>query len=94
MVDRIAAARRDVATASDETDDATVREQLHSVDEALATVSDGPDDATEGERLEAIEAKLVGLGDEVTEESVHRRIESARDHVDAFRRDEAPDWET
>lgn len=94
MVDRIAAARRLVATASDETDDATVREQLHSVDEGLAAVSERADDATEGERLEEVEAKLVGLGDEVDEEDVHQRVQDARDHLDAFRREEAQNWET
>lgn len=92
MVDRITEARRLVAAASDETEDATVREQLHSIDNGLAVVADEPDDAIKGDRLEEVEAKLVGLGDETDEEAVLRRIENARDHIDAFRRDEAQDW--
>lgn len=92
MVDRIEEARRLVATASDDADDATVREQLHSIDRGLEAVSDEPDDAEKGDRLEEVEAKLVGLGDEVDDERVLDRIEDARDHLDAYRRDRARDW--
>ena len=92
MVDRIERARRAVDAAADETDDATVREQLRSIDEGLAAIGEEPDDAEKGHRLEAVEAKLVGLGDEVDNVPVHRRIEDARDQVDAYRREDAPDW--
>jgi len=92
MVDRIAEARRLVATASDDTDDATVREQLHSIDEGLAVLADEPDDAVKGDRLAELEAKLVGLGDEVADEHVLHLVENARNHVDAFRREKAQNW--
>ena len=92
MVDRIEEARRLVDTASEDTEDATVREQLHSIDEGLAVVADEPDDAVKGDRLEEVEAKLVGLGDEVDDDHVLHLIENARNHVDAFRRDKAQNW--
>lgn len=92
MVDRIAEARRIVATASDATDDAVVREQLQSIDQGLAAVATEPDDAVKGGRLEEIESKLVGLGNEVDDEAVLAGIEDARDHVDAIRRNDAQDW--
>lgn len=91
MVDRISNARRAVAEASDAVDDATIREQLHSIDEGLAAVENEPDDAEKGDRLEAVESKLVGLGDE-TEDEATERIEAARDLLDAYRRDRAQDW--
>ncbi|SFS10836.1 hypothetical protein SAMN05216559_3817 [Halomicrobium zhouii] len=93
MVDRIAEARKLVEEASDVTDDATVQEQLHSIDEGFAVLADEPDDAVKGDRLEEVEAKLVGLGDELDDEDrVHHLIENARDHVDAFRREKAQNW--
>lgn len=92
MVDRITEARRLVATASDDTDDATVREQLHSIDEGLEVLETEPDDAVKGDRLEEVEAKLVGLGDELDDDHVHHLVENARNHVDAFRRDKAQNW--
>ena len=94
MVDRIEEARKLVAEASDATDDATVQEQLHSIDEGLEVLADEPDDAVKGDRLEQVEAKLVGLGDEVDDDEgrVHHLLENARNHVDAFRRDKAQNW--
>lgn len=92
MVDRIAKARTFVDEAGDVTDDATVQEQLHSIDEGLGVLADEPDDAVKGDRLEAVEAKLVGLGDELDDDRVLHLIENARDHVDAFRREKAQDW--
>lgn len=93
MVDRITEARRLVDEASDVTDDATVQEQLHSIDEGLGVLADEPDDAVKGDRLEEVEAKLVGLGDELDDEDrVHHLVENARNHVDAFRREKAQNW--
>ena len=92
MVDRIEEARTLVDEASADTDDATVQEQLHSIDEGLAVLADEPDDAVKGERLERVEAKLVGLGDETDDDRVLHLIENARDHVDAFRREKAQNW--
>lgn len=91
MVDRIADARRVVAEASDVVDDATVREQLHSVDRGLAAVADEPADAEKGERLESVEAKLVGLGDEVDGDAAEY-VATARDLLDDYRRDRTKDW--
>ena len=92
MVDRIEEARRLVAEASEDASERDIHEQLDSIDEGLAVLADEPDDAVKGDRLEEVEAKLVGLGNEVDDEHVHHLIENARNHVDAFRRDEAQDW--
>jgi len=94
MVDRIEEARRLVDEASAVTDDATVQEQLHSVDEGLGVLADEPDDAVKGDRLAEVEAKLVGLGDETDddEDRVHHLLENARNHVDEFRREKAQNW--
>jgi hypothetical protein len=88
-------AREAVEAASETTDDATVREQLVSIDAALETIADDapPDPSTEGDRLGEIERQLVDLGDE-TDGATHRHVETARDHLDAFRRTYAPDWES
>lgn len=91
MVDRIADARRVVAEASDAVDDATIREQLHSVDRGLAAVADEPADAEKGDRLESVEAKLVGLGDEV-EGDAAEYVATARDLLDDYRRERTQDW--
>lgn len=92
MAERIKTARRLVAAAADETDDATVREQLHSVDDGLGAVAEAPDGAEKGDRLEEIERKLVALGDDVEDDAVHERLEDVRDLLDAYRRDDAPNW--
>lgn len=92
MVDRIADARRVVAEASDAVDDATVREQLHSVDRGLAAVADEPADAEKGDRLESVEAKLVGLGDEVDDDEAAEYVATARDLLDDYRRERTQDW--
>lgn len=92
MVNRIEEARRLVDAAATESDEAAVREQLQSVSVGLATVDEEPADATQGDRFEELEAKLVGLGDEVADEAVRRRVQNARDHIDAYRRSDAQDW--
>ena len=94
MVDRIEEARRRVTTASDVTDDRTIRDQLQSVDAGLDGIEDVPDGRQRGERLEEIESKLTGLGDEASDDAVVEHLEDARDHIDAYRRDRAQNWET
>lgn len=93
MVDRIEKARRLVADASEDADKRDIHEQLNSIDEGLKVLGDeeSPDEVR-GDRLEEVEEKLVGLGNQVDDESVLRRIEDARDHIDAYRRDETQDW--
>lgn len=52
-----------------------------------------PGDDTElGDRLEEIERQLAQLGDDAEGEAADR-IAAARDHLDAFRRATARDWE-
>ncbi|MDS0284610.1 DUF7553 family protein [Haloarcula onubensis] len=95
MVSRLAIARDAVQTASQRTDDATVHEQLQSVDEALEGLEGDAaldDDIEEGSRLEQLEHQLVKLGDD-TDGLVEQQLEVARDNVDLFRQERAPDWE-
>jgi hypothetical protein len=95
MVSSLAIARDAIQTASDHTDDATVHEQLQSIDEALDGLSGGDtleDDAEEGKRLEALEHQLVKLGNH-TDGRAQRHLEVARDNVDRYRQSAAPNWE-
>lgn len=97
MSRHIAAAREAVQSAAEIAEDSTVHEQLNSIDRGLDRVTgdgeDAPaDDFEEGDRLEQLEAKLVGLGEETEDDVVLDHVETARDHIDAFRRDEAQDW--
>lgn len=95
MEPSLARARDAVQSASELTDDAHVREQLNSIDQGLATLTgaDAPTEyETEGDRLEEIERQLVQLGDDA-EGLTLEHIQTARDHVDAFRREYAPEWE-
>lgn len=95
MSRHLAAAREAVQSAADIADDSTVHEQLESIDSGLEALSseDAPGDATEqGDRLEQLEAKITGLADETDGETL-AYLETARDHVDAYRREYAPDWE-
>jgi hypothetical protein len=88
-------ARDAVQSARELTDDPTAREQLDSIDDGLGTLTgdDAPSDpGTEGERLEELEHQLRDLGDDVDDLS-HQHLESARDHIDAYRREYAQDWE-
>jgi vacuolar-type H+-ATPase subunit H len=88
-------ARDAVQTARELTDDATTREQLDSIDRALEDLSGTDvldDDTEEGARLEEVERQLVTLGDD-TDNPARQQIGRARDHIDAFRRTEARDWE-
>lgn len=93
MVDRIEKARRLVADASEDADKRDIHEQLNSIDEGLQVLDDAEsENEVKGDRLEEVEEKLVGLGNQVDDESVLRRIEDARDHIDAYRREETQDW--
>lgn len=95
MSRHLAAAREAVQSAAEIADDSTVHEQLESIDRGLDTLSgdDAPgDDVEQGDRLEEIEAKITGLADE-TEGETLAYLETARDHVDEYRREDAPDWE-
>lgn len=96
MVSRLAIARDAVQTASEHTDDATVHEQLQSIDQALERVSGESaldDDTAEGDRLEALEHQLVKLGNH-TDGLVERQLSVARDNLDRFRQERAPNWES
>lgn len=89
-------AREAIQTASERTDDATVHEQLMHIDSALdALRGDGApaDDRALGERLQELERQVVELGDD-TDGVVTERLETARTHIDQFRREHAPDWES
>lgn len=92
MVDRIREARRIVSEAADETEQATVREQLHSIERGLAAVAEEPDDGEKGDRLEEIEATIVGLDDETEPDAIRDELADVRDLIDAYRRDRAQDW--
>lgn len=88
-------ARDAVRSASELTDDAAVHEQLDSIDAAIETLASDErpaDDAVTGDRLEEVERQLVELGEDA-DGAVLRRVETARDHLDAFRRTSAQDWE-
>lgn len=95
MSRHLAAAREAVQSAAEIADDSTVHEQLESIDRGLDALSgeDAPgDDLEQGDRLEEVEAKITGLADE-TEGETLAYLETARDHVDEYRREYAPDWE-
>ncbi len=95
MPRHLAAAREAVQSAADIAGDSTVHEQLESIDRGLDALSgeDAPDDdVDQGDRLEQLEAKIAGLADETDGETL-AHLETARDHVDAYRREYAPDWE-
>lgn len=84
-----------VRSASELTDDATIHEQLSSIDEGLATLTgaDAPEDVvTEGDRLEEVERQFVQIGND-TEGVVEEHLQVAPDHIDAFRREYAPEWD-
>jgi len=94
MDDHLTDARRAVVAASDAVDDATVREQLRSIEEGLSDLSGArnrEDDDQLGDELRTIEDKLSGLLDE-TDGVTRERIADARDHIDAYRRADTQDW--
>ena len=95
MVDRLARASAAVRRGSEVTDDATVREQLRSIEEGLHELTEADETADDGvstrasvpneDELEAVEEKLVDLSDEA-EGTTRRHLETARDAIDAYRR--------
>lgn len=97
MSRHIAAAREAVQSAAEIAEDSTVHEQLNSIDRGLDQVTGGgesepADDFEQGDRLQQLEEKLVELGEETDDDVVLDHVETARDHIDAFRRDEAQNW--
>lgn len=94
MPAHIASARRAVQAAAEEVEIAHVREQLESIDEGLEALSgvEAPDrNDVQGDRLEELEGKLVGLEAHVDDRTLEH-LETARDHVDAYRQRYAQDW--
>lgn len=104
MVDRLTSARDSVQRASDMTDDATVREQLHSVDRGLMELTESSEtaegardgvsteaDVPRGVDLEEIEEKLVDLID-ATDGVAREHVQDARDAVDDYRQTYTRDW--
>ncbi|WP_135366508.1 DUF7553 family protein [Halosimplex halophilum] len=101
MHDRLARARDAVDEAREITDDATAMEQLASVRQGIERVDDAlADDAADegevadpeaGDRLESIERQLGTLADDVDDLTVSH-LSTARDQLDAFRRESAADW--
>jgi hypothetical protein len=94
MDQRLDDARDAVDSARTITDDSTAQEQLASIREGLETVANEPtDDERTGDRLEELERQLVKLGNDV-EELTASHIRTARDQIDAYRREAAPEWES
>ncbi|WP_436930867.1 DUF7553 family protein [Halosimplex halobium] len=101
MHDRLARARDAVDEAREITDDATAVEQLASVRQGIERIDDALADGAAdegavtdpeaGERLESIERQLGALADDVDDLTVSH-LTTARDQLDAFRRESAPDW--
>ena len=95
MADELANARVAVQRASEDSDNATVREQLDSIDRGLMELSESEstlDNEPHGDRLEEVEEKIVGLMDE-TDGSAHTRLGDARDSIDANRRRYTREWD-
>ncbi|XVH30390.1 DUF7553 family protein [Haloferacaceae archaeon DSL9] len=90
MAQHIESAREAIQRAGDSAE-ANVREQLLHVDEGLMELTEGDKTPSEappgGNNLEEIEAKLVGLADETEDAAARERLEAARDHLDAHRRE-------
>jgi len=93
MDSRLDTARDAVDSARTITDETEVRNQLASIRDGLKTVADEPtDDERTGDRLEEIERQLVELGNDV-DELTASHLQTARDQIDAYRREAAPEWE-
>lgn len=99
MAEELSEAREAIQRASEVADDATVREQLDSIDEGLMEMTehpgDGPaktaGDVPHGENLEEVEEKIVDLASR-TGEPTRSHLEDARDGIDAYRRTFTRDW--
>ncbi|MFC7197734.1 hypothetical protein ACFQL4_28890 [Halosimplex aquaticum] len=82
-----------IDSAREITDDSTAEEQLASIREALETLDDDAvDEAAMGDRLEDVERQLTTLGEDL-EQLPTSHLETARDQLDAYRRETAPEWE-
>jgi hypothetical protein len=94
-------ARHAVQEASEETVDASLRQQLRSIDEGLMeltehseTTDDGvktSGDRPHGGELESIEEQLVRLSDHA-DGAARTHVQEARDTIDAYRREFVRDW--
>jgi molecular chaperone GrpE (heat shock protein) len=83
-----------VQSASERTEDPTVKEQLSSIEQGLAQLSGDAeleDDQEEGERLQEIERQLTQLGDH-TDGTIREKLKLARTEIDEFRQEHAQDW--
>lgn len=90
---RLAEARDELNAARESTDDATAEEQLASIREALKTLDeDSVEEGAMGDRLEEMERQLTTLGNDL-ENLPTSHLQAARDHLDAYRREAAPEWE-
>ncbi|WP_123538548.1 DUF7553 family protein [Halosimplex salinum] len=90
---RLAEARDAVDSAKRLTDDSNAEEQLASIRLGLESVDDEQLDETEvGDRLEELERQIVTLGNDV-EDLARSHLETARDQIDAYRRESAPEWD-
>lgn len=101
MHEHLEEARDAVDEAKQITDNANAQQQLASIREGLETLDDSarddPDgnpleDPQVGDRLESVERQLTQLGEDV-ESLTRSHLQTARDHIDAYRREYAPDWE-
>lgn len=99
MAEELSAARDAIQRASGTVDDATIREQLDSIDEGLmemtvdaeGTPAKTEGDVPHGENLKEVEEKVVGLASR-TEEPTRSYLEDARDSIDAYRRKFTREW--
>lgn len=93
MDQRLSEARDAIDSAQELTDDSNAEEQLDSIHLGLESVDDEQlDEAQVGDRLEELERQLVTLGDDV-EDLAASHLQTARDQIDAYRREHAPEWE-
>lgn len=90
---RLAEARDAIDAARELTEDASAEEQLDSIHDGLQSVDDDRlDEAQVGDRLEELERQIVTLGNDV-EDLASSHLQTARDQIDAYRRESAPEWE-
>ncbi|WP_459190732.1 DUF7553 family protein [Halosimplex sp. J119] len=91
---RLADARDAIDSAREITDDGTAEEQLASIREALQTLDeDSVEEDAMGDRIEEMERQLTTLGNDLGDLPTSH-LETARDHLDAYRRETAPEWES
>jgi len=101
MAEELAEARDAVQRASETVDDASIREQLQSIDEGLMELTESKSsadsaaktesDVPHGDDLEQVEQKVVGLASR-TDAETRSYLEDARDSIDAYRVRYTRDW--